>query len=283
MAVDTLAALDYNMYPEIIDYLDSLKVIGRDNGINYSSLAPTQILREIELIKEENRSSITANYSDADKIKLILLFDELNQKDDSYKKMTENIVKNVFNSVTSSREYQKLSEQWVEAYNNDDRNKMDEIFQKYNNKLEKKIKSTYGIELNTKYNLLYIGDNNLRLHTGEEVEIPNTMYGGFVNSHNTNFINLNYGDGTYYNDLNNVNKTQKHELGVHNFYDKLFSLNTNKAKKIVERNRLENYKKVETIVKTDITNVSGAPSNLDIVLYMIQSQEAMARYAEKFR
>lgn len=192
--------------------------------------------------------------------------------------MTEKVIGKVFNSLVTTNEYKELAQNWSEAYNNSDKEKMNQIYGKYGELIDKKIKDEFGISLKSDYMILHSGETQLVF--GNDTFTPaNNLYGAYIPGVNTNVINLNYNDEKFnLGLLDDINTISKHEIGVHNFYNTLFNSNSSTTNRIIKNNKLERYEKISKM-KIQL------PKNFDplnTILYLIEPEEAIARHAEKF-
>ena len=287
LTTEVLGGINYELDPESRKELEKIKKLANDLGLDYSILSSEQVVEEILYIRskypEGEQGKITSNYSTSDKSKLILLYDQLNQKDESLKLMSEKVIDKVYTQVEKSSEYKKMSLEWKEAYLNNDFEKMDTIFQKYSLKVEELFKKEYGIELNTKYTLIPQGSGKIVLgNEGKDWFIPgDNLYGMYSKVYNETFINMGYKEyGKYYFDsLEKVDERTRHENGNHNFYSHLFELDNKNANKIIKDNNLENYQKINNIFMT----LPQTDTYVNRLVYLMESQEAIAKYIENYK
>ncbi len=278
LAIESLNGISYDIEENATKYLNDLKAYAKKNNMDYSTLSAGGLVDEIINIKDKYDSENMVDYSREDKIRLVVLFDSLNQKDSSYQKMTEKVIGKVFNSLVTTNEYKELAQNWSEAYNNSDKEKMNQIYGKYGELIDKKIKDEFGISLKSDYMILHSGETQL-VFGNDTFTSANNLYGAYIPGVNTNVINLNYNDEKFnLGLLDDINTISKHEIGVHNFYNTLFNSNSSTTNRIIKNNKLERYEKISKM-KIQL------PKNFDplnTILYLIEPEEAIARHAEKF-
>ena len=197
--------------------------------------------------------------------------------------MSENITKNIFEKLENSKEFQQMSMEWKQAFAAKDYGKLNEIYQEYSLKVENLVEKEYGIKLNTKYVL--IPENTKKVTVDEEKNIwfipLDNIYGMYSRDYNVSFINMGYKEfGTlYYDSLDKISERKRHEDGVHNFYNNLFRSDGEKALKIIEKNDLGNYQKLNAVFET----LPVIDTYHNRLIYQLESQEAVARYIENYK
>ncbi|MBP9479660.1 MAG: hemagglutinin repeat-containing protein, partial [Sebaldella sp.] len=276
LVADILAGLDYGLTSELAGKLEALKNQFKSKGLDHSTLTENEIVETILAIK--NKYGEDTNYTDSDKMNLIVLFDALNNKDKSMKMVAEDVKKNVYVKVENSQEFKKLSSEFKKAVENGNEEKMDEIYTKYYLLVNEEYKKQYGESYKTEQQLIHKEGEKYTLPNGKEIEMPSFMYGGYSIEHDISLLNMAYKEKgqLYFTNLEAISGKEAHELGVHRFFNYLFTKDTESHEKFILDNNLENYKnlyqKFDVLPKTSYY--------LDVLFYATYPEEWVGKNVE---
>ncbi|MGF7045378.1 hypothetical protein M2142_002376 [Fusobacterium sp. PH5-29] len=283
---------------EIEEFLSNLKQKYREEGINIEQQSPENLVRGIIWLSEQLEKGIKEGMSEKDldslRGELIIAHCTLREKDKGYENLAKDINAKIFFPILESDKYDKISSQWTQLYNDNEKGKnnqvLNELYNEYITMFKEQAQSAYGLNYsNTEFLIVHAGETNVKLFGKRDYSIDSSITGANIYNNDTGgasfIINLNQKE---YSNFYNIHTTNKHESGWHYIIRQIFSEEANSMTNLMEKFKLENFKAVYLqpsvgIIMEGERKKMDKNMNMNIMLYLNESEEAGARYFEKLK